>query len=257
MEDDITTVVEEETFPLKFFDRILGIFFSPGKVMSNVKEYPRIGAAAFAALAFAGVGGLYAKRIAEIALEEQSMIYLERYGPNYLDLTGAVQAYASNETLSTVTTIGTILLTPFIAAFLAALALFIITKVFRGFARFGQYYAMFFNIYIVTNLLSLVPTVFMVMNDSALNVLSLGFLMPDGDMTVPLYNLLTSIHLIGLWEAVLVLIGVKVMNEWKFPKAFAVAVLYFAVSVCFTAAVQIGSLMLTDWSFGMMNQFTF
>jgi len=257
MDDGIDKVIEEETFPMKFFDRVLGIFFAPGKVLANVKEYPKIGAAVFMAIVFAGLGGLYARQTAEIALEEQQLIYLERYGAGYLDLNEAIQSYASNETLATVTTIGTLVVTPFIAAFLASLIVFIITKAFRGYARFGQYYAMFFHIYIVTGLLNLIPTLFIVMNHSTTNVLSLGVLMPGGNVTSPLYNILSAVTLAGLWEAVLVCVGVKIINEWKFAKSFFAALVYYVIWAAGAAAIQIGGLMVTDWSFNMMNSISF
>ena len=255
--DEENKIIEEEVFPLKFFDRILGIFFSPVKVMKNIKEYPKIGAALFVALVFAGLGGVYAVDIANIALEEQSMIYIERYGPDYMSLTEAAQEYTSNETLTTITTVATLLITPFVMAFVLSLLLLLITKIFRGEARFTQYFSMFFHIYILTNLIGLIPTVFMVMNQSSVNILSLAVLMPGGNITMPLYNLLASVHVQGVIEALLILAGVKVFNEWKLPKSFAVTFINYVIVVAAAVLIQYASILVMDWSFGMISTISF
>jgi len=254
MDDEMTRIVEDEIQPLKFFDRILSIFFSPGKVMKNIAEHPKIGAAVIIVLILAGLSAVYATDIAAISLDEQTIIYIERYGADYLNLNEAMQTFTDMGALTTVTAVATMLATPFVTAFGAALVLFVLSKIGKGEARFGQFYSMYFHIYIVTYLLNLIPTLFMVMNRSTLNILSLAAIyMPDGNVTSPVYNILTAVSVISVWEAILVFIGVKNLNGWKAGKSLVVTVIDFILCAGATAAVQTASILVVDWSFNMMS----
>jgi len=254
MDDELTKIVDDEVAPLKFFDRVLSIFFSPGKVMKNIAEHPKIGAAALVVLILAGLSAVYAMDIANISLDEQTIIYIERYGADYLNLSEAMQTLTDMGALTSVTAVATVLVTPFVTAFGAALVLFILTKMSRGEARFGQFYSMYFHIYIVTYLLNLIPMLFMVMNRSSLNVLSLAAVyMPDGNVTSPKYNILTAVSVISVWEALLVFIGVKNLNGWKAGKSLIVTAVNFILCAGATAAMQIAGILVVDWSFNIMS----
>ena len=260
-EESLTRIVEDDVFPMKFFDRVFGIFFSPGKVMENIKQYPKIGAAVIVVLIISAISAIYAMDIAEIALEETTIIYVERYGADYFNFSEVLQTGAGGagmDLIVNITTIATLLVTPFVMAFIATLVLFIFSKIFRGWARFGQLYTMLFHIYMVTYLLNLIPTAFIVINQSSLNILSLAmFFMPDGNITMPMFNLLSAITIPAIWEAVLIFIGIKILNEWKNGKALAVTALNLGIWVGGAVLIQHLSLMVMDWSFNLMTGTTF
>ena len=252
--NEIFTIVEEEVQKMGFFQRIASLFVSPVRLMQNIKYYPAIASMLFFVMALSLFTMPFMDAMTEITNNKMSEIMLTRYGQDFLNFMDSAQSTANTGATSIITTITTIIalivVYP-IMCFLKALVLFIITKIARrGEARYVQYASMYAHVLVITVIGSLITTAIMVATDTLLDASSLAAIfMPNGDISMMSYNLLSSITLFKIVETILMFIGVKEINSFSTTKAVAIVSVMFVLTAIFTAVIAGSSLLILDMSY--------
>lgn len=252
-DNDITRVVEPEIKKMNPLDRLISLFISPVALMKNIKLYPVI-LVPLLIVTLLALGMLpFMGRYTEIQTRIFSNVSLERYGMDYFNLTPVDEEEETAQTVSTITNItttATLLVSYPISAFFAALGLLILTKIARGQAKLGQYFSLYLHLFILSAIGAIITTSMSVMLDSTLDITSLAAIfMPLGNITMLVYNLFSSITVFNVWVAVLVIIGVKVINECSTVKAVIIGL----ISYLFSVAISTATLSMTFLSFDIMN----
>lgn len=233
----IEYIIEDDAKPMTLIQRIVSVFLSPGKLMENLSKYPKMLAPLVVFLVVGVALAAIYPQVTRIALEEQSLMMTERYGTDIMrsgteamdEMGGIVSAAtATSAVLSAITG-------PYISGFFAAVGLLILSFIFRVKSKFTHYYSMYVHIAMVTSVLTLVSTVFMLITNSSIDVLSLGMLMPGGNTLSATYMALSAVSVANIWQAVLVCIGLKAFTGCNTNKAAMISGTYFAISVAISA----------------------
>jgi hypothetical protein len=251
--NEIFTVVEEEVQKMGFFQRLISLFTSPVRLMQNIKNYPVIAPMLFLVMALSLLTMPFINRITEITSDIMSEIMLMRYGQDFLTFMDSAQSAANTQSASAITIITTVLAIIIaypILCFAKALVLLIITKFARGGAKYAQYASLYAHVLIITVVGALISTPIMAAMGTLLDISSLAAVfMPAGNFSQMSYNLLSSITLFSVLEAVLLVFGVKVINDFSNKKAIIVVSIMFTLSVLFTTIIAGSSLFFMDMSY--------
>jgi len=246
--NEVFTAVEDEVQKMGFLQRVASLFIAPVKLMQNIKEYPVIASMLIFVMALSLLTLPFMSRITELSQNMISEIMLARYGQDFLSLLETQSANISTTSLISAI-VGVIIAYP-IACFLKALVLLIITKIAKGGAKYKQYASMYAHVLIISALSGLIITPIMIAMGAILDVSSLAALfMPNGNISMMSYNLLSSITLFTIIEAVLVMIGVREINGFSNTKAIVTVLIMFALSTVFTAAMAGVSIFALDISY--------
>lgn len=230
-------VVTENTKPLKFTERIASLFVSPAKLMENIADNPKVAAAFIVNIILCLLVLPFSQSATRIILEQQALVFTERYGPSFYEVYQMQQAKQLTGVLNYVTTFGISLVGVLIAIVFDAILLIILTKIFKGTAKFLQYVSMLFHISIISAIGLLVYYIGIVVLKTSLNITSLAaVLMPNGNLTVFLYNILSSITIFTIWKYFLVFLGVKITNGFNAVKSAVIAIISFLIALI-TAAI--------------------
>lgn len=241
MSDDntLTHVVEAETVRMKFVDRLISLFVSPAALASNIKTFPAVLIPLIIVTLLALTTLPLMPRYTEIQMRVFSNVSLERYGVDYFSFSAAdpddpaVQTATSFQ--SAVSAISIVVAYP-ISAFFSALGLLLMTKIARGKAKLIHYYSLVMHTNIIAALGALVVMVLCVTLDTTLDVTSLAAVfMPLGNGTDIAYNIFSSISVFSLWTTAIIVIGMKVINEWSTVKAVVVGLVGYAITIAYSA----------------------
>ena len=248
----ITQAVEiQEVNRLNFAARILSLFMSPGKLMANIRAYPLILQPLAMVILISILSLPIATQYVEIVSEQLSILSIEHFGVDYFDMLNIAQDTAAMPdavlTAANVISVISVVAGVIIMMLLSTLGLFIIAKIAKSPQTFTHYFSMFAHLSILSTLGVLAVATIGVAIDTWVDVTSLAaILMPGGDVTQMLYNVLASINLFGLWVAILVIIGLKELNEWTYTRAIVAGTIFYALSVAISAVIM-------WWSFAMLN----
>jgi hypothetical protein len=177
---------------------------------------------------------------------------LERFGFDYthigadFDDDGLLQT--AYDTITIISAgVGAVIAYPISAVF-SALFLFILCKIMRGPAGFQPYFSMYAHLCIITALCGVITMWACVVFDNLLDILSLAAVfMPEGNYTNMTYNFLSAVNLPAIWTTVLLIIGLKSINEWSAAKAALAGGIAFVCSVSFAAASLGAVFFMYDW----------
>jgi hypothetical protein len=249
---EITKIVEPETFPMKPVERIVSIFVSPGALTANIKTYPKAWVPMLVCILISVASLPFTLRVADIQLQQLSIASIDRYGVDYFSIGAAFDDDGFMQTtINTVTVISTavgLVVSYPAAAVFAALLLFILCKLMRGPAMFQHYFSLYAHVYVISAICGLVSMAGFVAFGNMLDILSLAAVfMPDGDNANMLFNVLSAINIPAIWTTVLIVIGLKNINEWPAEKALIAGTAAFLFSVAFTAASLGASFYMIDW----------
>lgn len=252
----IEYVIEDDTKPMNLIQRIVNVFLSPGKLMENLNKYPKMLAPLVVFLVLGVAMAAIYPRVTQIALEEQSLLMTERYGTDILS-SGTAALNEFGGIIDAATAAGAIfsaMTGPYISGFFAAVGLLILSLIFRVKSKFTQYYSMYVHIAMVTTVFTLVSTIFMIITNSSIDVLSLGMLMPGGNTLNVTYMALSAISVANIWQAVLVCIGLKAFTGCTTNKAAIISGTSFVFSVALSASSAIFWGMYYDFFNNLMFQ---
>jgi hypothetical protein len=251
---------ETETTRMKPLNRLMSIFVSPVELMKNIKVYPAVLVPLILCVLISLATLPLLMRYSDIQTRALSLISLERYGVDYFNILTAVDedetivAQTTVDTITLATNIVTAVLTPALYSFFAALGLFILTKIARGKVQLKQYFSMYVHLYVITAIGILVMTALGVALNTTLDVTSLAAaFMPLGNITMLVFNVLSSISLFNVWVTVLTVIGVRVINDFTWKRAVIIVFAAFAFSVAFSAV----SMSATFFTFDMLSGIDF
>lgn len=243
--EELTRVVEPEVHKMGAVQRIINLFVSPSELMQNIKVYPVILIPLIVSMAIGLISVPLTSQIMPIVQQELSIISIDRYGIDLMNLGAQGDIYGdfNVEEMDTFLMISSVIgaiITPLIISFILALGMLVLSKIARGDATFGQLLSMYMHIYIIIILGELIVSGLMVTTGNFLNMTSLAAVfMPQGNIAMVSFNVLSSISIFTVWVAVLTFIGVKILNQFGNIKAGILAGIAFFVGMAF----QVGSLM--------------
>jgi len=246
--DELSRVVEPEIVKMSATQRMFALLASPGELMRNVKAYPVILAPFLLAVVLGLLTIPVGLAITEISMVEMRHIFTERYptaAMNPFDMDALAGEYGD---LPAADIVGmTVIITsvigafafPFIIGFFATLGIFILSKILRGPAKFGQTFSMYLHVYVLYALGLLVAQALMVATGSFVDVTSIApLLMPQGNISQPMYVALMSISVFSIWYTVITFIGVKVINDFCNTKAAIITIITFAAWIGINAVLS-------------------
>ena len=247
--EELTRMVEPDAPKMGPVQRIINLFLAPGELMQNIKLYPVIAVPFVVALIIGLVSIPATSQMSELMMQELSIISIEMYG---VDLSGWTQLqeqglYGDDLTsafnvFATVTMAISAAIMPFLYSAIAAVLFIILVKILRGGARIGQLFSMSMHLYIISALGTAVVAALMVSTGRLVDMTSLAaVIMPDGNISMLQFNLLSSISIFNIWSHVLVFIGIKVLNDFSVVKAGIIT----GVSLLATIAIHVGTYMST------------
>ena len=246
---ELERVVTPENKKMGPFERIINLFVAPTDLMKNIRLYPAIFMPFIAALVLALAAIPFTTQYSEMMLQELSIISLELHG---VDLSGWTQMQEANVygeqmasgmgAFAVVSQVITAFVMPFLYALIAAVIFIILVKIFRGSAKFGQLYSMCMHYYVLSALGSLVVVALAVTTGRFIDLTSLAaILMPNGNISMVSFNVLSSISIFNIWVHIIIFIGIKVLNDFSSVKAGIIT----GISFLLTIAVNVGILMST------------
>ncbi|GHU53784.1 hypothetical protein AGMMS49975_12820 [Clostridia bacterium] len=208
-----------QTKPFKLSQRILSAFASPTKLMENIKECPVLMPPILFFLVVGLVLAICLSGSTEVLTQAQSEARISRYGTDIMAIPNADTPEAQQQAnIVKYSTMGGMVFgsvtNPYVNGFFMALVLLLVTKVImKGNATLQQNFSMCVHIFIVTSTLGIITYAYMDIMKVPIDTLSLA----ATDPTVPLfstrYALLSSVSLAGIWQALLIFIGVRVLND--------------------------------------------
>jgi hypothetical protein len=265
-DDELTREVEPETVKMGVVERLIALFFSPGKLMANIGHYPVVGVPLVAAIVVSLLSLPLLADYTEITTRECSYISLERYGVDYFNLVTSDfddmgDAEALNSTINAITNVSTavsaVVSYP-VMAFFAALWLFIVTKIARGGVKLITYYSMYMHIYIIAALGSALVMFLGNMSNTMLDLTSLAAVfMPKGDITSLLFCLLMTVNIFGLWQCALVYVGTKEIAGFSAKRAAVVTLIVYFSTVLVTAGSTASTFFVIDLTNDLLGSIPF
>ena len=253
----IERMVEPDAPKMGVGSRILNLITSPSELMRNIKLYPVVLIPLLLSIAIGLISIPTQQRFTEVYLQELSHISIEMYGVDLsgwttlqeMDVYGDVGDVAG--LLDIVTLVGLAaasLFTPPLLSFLSALMLFIFSKIAKGSATLGQLFSAYMHIYVIIAIGSFVMSGLIAATGNFLDVTSLAALvMPHGNLSMPLFNILSYISIFNIWVTFLTFVAVKELNGFSNVKAGIITGIAFAVS----AGLTVGTFMLTFWGWNV------
>lgn len=258
-EHEITRVVEPEVIKMGVVSRVLNIFISPVELMHNIKAYPvfLVPFLLSVVIALAGIGP--SRHVTEMMNEEIAFISIERFGFD-MTMTQTFDEYGDfpvEEMVSTVEIVMVVamaFINPLLISFFGTLGVFILSKILRGRATFGQTFSMYMHLYVILALGAVVSMFLMSMTGSIVDMTSLAaIVMPGGRIDDIVFNILSAIAVFPIWSTVLLFFGVKVINEFSTAKSAIIACISYAVSILISAGTVMVTFMFMEMGANAMQ----
>jgi len=254
MNEELTRMVAPEVIKMNVLQRIIALFTAPGELMKNIKVYPVILVPFLLSLVIGLVGIAPTRQSTELANQELSHIFTERYpgAANPWDIASFADEYGeaaiSEGYLDAVTLVTLILFAaigPLLVSLLSSIGLFILCKIMRGSVTFVQMFSMCIHTYVLMALGSLVTAFFISLTGNIVDITSLAAVVsPNGRLDDVMHNAFSAVTVFIIWSVVLEFIGVKILNNFSAVKAGIVVAIGFAAYV----AVTVAMVMSTWWA---------
>jgi len=257
-QEALTRMVEPDAPKMGAVQRVINIFISPGELMQNIKLYPVV-LVPFIVSVIIGLASLpVVGQVQDIMMQELSNISIERYGFDMMGFAGQADIYgdldmdAIMDATTMVMGIAGAVFTPLIIGFLAALGLWILSKICKGGATLGQMFSMQMHIYIFVAVASLISSFLMVSTGRFLDMTSLAaVMMPDGNISMVMFNVLSAISIFNIWTVILNFVGVKIINGFSNVKAGVIAFVYFLATTVIYVGITMSTFFFWDMAMGM------
>jgi len=252
--EELTRMVTPEIKKMGTIQRIISLFIAPGELMRNIKAYPVVLVPLILSIAIGLLSIPVTLQGQELMSRELSNISIERYGFDLMDVTMGANEYGDDlsgamDAVMLVTTVAGVIIGPLLISFFGALGLFILSKILRGQAKLGQFFSLYLHLYILSLLGGLISVGLMIMTDRYLDMTSLAsVLMPDGNISMFSFNVLSYISVFSIWLTILSYIGVKIINDFSSVKAVIVT----AIATLVGLAIHVGTFMSTFIMWDMM-----
>jgi len=245
--EELTRVVAPGARKMSIVQRIISIFIAPGELMHNIKAHPVVLAPLILCIAIGLLSMPVTLQGQDLLNRELSNISIERYGIDLMNLAAGANEYGDDLTgalgvVTLVTTIAATIIGPALISFITALVLLVLSKILRGQAKLGQLFSMYLHVYVLSLIGSLISISLMVMTDNYLDMTSLAaIIMPDGNISMFSFNVLSGISVFIIWATILTYLGVKIINDFSGVKAWIVT----GISFLGWLAIHVGTFMST------------
>ncbi|MCL2422232.1 MAG: YIP1 family protein [Defluviitaleaceae bacterium] len=249
--EEITRMVAPDAPKMGIVNRLINIFVSPVELMQNIKLHPVILVPLLTAILITLVAIPISTQLVEISNRELTNISIERYGMDVFGLTADADIYGDMDngasTFTLVTSIATALFMPPFMSFISALGLWILSKILRGSTTLGQMFSMYLHVYVLLAVASVLVSWLMVTTGNLLDVTSLAaLLMPNGNISMFSFNMLSYISIFNIWATVLTYLGVKIINDISAVKAAIITAIAFIVGAIITAGLPMLTFVMMD-----------
>ncbi len=250
----------EKQKPMGVFTSITALFFSPIKLMENLKKNPRLGAPFLFFLVAGLVMGFLAVPYSEITMVGQQQIILERYGREYYDFMQSAMSMSQQMgggAGAAITTISGALggvVGIATMAFIVATLYFLVAKIAKSSITYKQTCSAFLYIFMIQAIGNALSILMSVLLYTPLNVFTLAMLMPDGNLLNPTFNILSAIGIFPIWMSILIFIALMKVGELSKTKAGVIAVLGYVIMVVYEAVVTpMIALQSLDFSYNLIS----
>ncbi len=243
METNLEMQKVEETKPMSFFEKLIGIFVSPTKVFENIKEYPKMLWPIVFVSMVTMLTGLVRMPLLEITLQRTNNMYMERYN---MDL-ASMQAGA--EGASEIGNIVGIALSPITVCILWAMGSVIlwgISKLFKGKADLKQILSLNAHVMMLSGIGALLAAPLGLLLQTDISVFSLGILLMDIDPTSFIHNLAQMIDIFGIWTTVLTAFGLSIISDFTKLRGYILSFLLYIGGVLFAATAASATYWILD-----------
>ena len=232
--------------------RIIKLFVSPIELMHSIKISPVVWQPLLLALALGLSVIPFSDQLMNIASRELTNWSIERHGvdlvgqPIQTDIYGD-DADNATDVFAVVTFVVSSFLSPLAGSFFATLLLWLISKIAKGKASFGQLFSMYMHIWIIRLVGTFVVSGLIVATDNFLDLTSLAAVfMPQGNSSMIAFNVLSSISIFSVWFAILAFLGIKVINEFSNIKAGIIAAIVFSLDIALFVGLSIFPYIMLD-----------
>jgi hypothetical protein len=257
--EELSRTIEPEIIKMKPVQRIIALFTAPKELMKNIKAYPVILVPFLVALIFGLITVIFGGAVFEMRMQEQSNVFIERHPgvTNPFDFESLFATEYNDIPMPDIRGMGIASLftgafiNPFLVSFVVTLAVFVLAKIMRGRATFGQTFSMCMHMYIIYALGILVVAGLMAATESLLDVTSLAaVLYPQADFTSLSYGVLSYIAVFPIWTTAIVFIGAKSLNDFSNAKAGIIAGFVFLGGMAYHILSLMGVFIMYDLMIG-------
>lgn len=250
---ELTRMIEPEVLKMGIGQRVVSIFASPGELMRNIKVYPVILVPFLMIILLSVISIPISLQIGDLVTNELSIISIERYGIDIMDL-GAFDVYGDLDDMASlmdaVAVVGAVIgaiVGPLIICALSAFGFWVFSKIFRGKATFTQLFSMYTHVYVIMTVGTILVSWLMISTDRLLDMTSLAaVLMPDGNISMLSFNALSAISIFSLWSSALTYLGLKILNDFAGYKAAIITVFAFLFYMAVHIIIYMSTFLLWD-----------
>lgn len=228
-----------EAKSMSFPQKAVKIFTSPVQVMKDIKDNPKV----LTPLIFLSILAIFifllSAPITQIALSKMNSLMLEKYGIS-------MPQTSTNSAVGVIfAPVGLIL-----GLLVGSFFLWLFSKIFGGAAKFKQIFSVNSHAMIITYIFTLISVPICVMLNTDVNPFSLAILMPNGAIDSFVYDIMYSITVFGVWQALVVAVGLYVVNDFSKTKGYLISISVYVLSIVITAS----SMMTPFWVQNMMHK---
>ncbi len=254
MENEVMQILtQDEVKKMSIVERTLGVFTSPFKVMENVKRYPTIVAPLIVVFILAFIVAVISIKLQPLSRDYISNLSIQRYGVDMM-ANQQTQAMLNGEIdlqkiLITIPSLVMVLLNLLISTLFS----WLVIKIFRGTSKFESVLSVMLHADIVFYVGTILSTVVQVLLATPISIFSFAVLMPHGDMTMYIYNLLSVISIFTIWKTLILTIGFKITNDFSKEKSIAIFFINLLIPALLTALITSSTFLFLDAAFSKMK----
>jgi len=221
-------------FPqMNLIQRIIGVIFSPGKVMQSLEQKPRILFALLLTI-FTPIVMIFSVFPMYLEFSRHTM------ESTYPNMTAEQIDQAINITKYTAPLGGA--LGAVAMWFFGALAIWVIIKIFKGEGRYKQVLSVTGYAAVISALasISLIVTTQITGTFSVVSLTSLASLLPNMKGSF-LYGAAKAIDIFSIWQYVVIAIGTATVSKLDKKKVYIIVACIFAVIVIYTGVMEVSA----------------
>ncbi len=235
MDENLNVVSENSIKPMNFIQRITGVIFSPGRLMQDLAQKPRI--------LFGLLLTLIAPAVMILAImpmyREYSRVTLEA---TYANMNIQMSPEQLEQAVDFAAIIGPISGAAGAAAmlFLGALILWGIVKIFKGEGRYKQFLSIT-GYTSVISALSVITAIISTRLTGAFNEVSytsLAALLPDMKGSF-IYGAAKALDVFSIWQYIVIAIGTAAVSKLDKKKAYLIVGCIFAVLLVYYGVMEV------------------
>lgn len=218
----------------KKINRFTGIFFSPYVTFKDIDEKPTFLPAMIVIFLIGAISSVLALLYAPIEFTDLLNVLLDKYGIEFYNYMKNILQASSQVTLSPVTIVSTSLvsfISILVMYLISSLFLFLFLLVLKGNIKYKKIFVSNLYIGIIIGIIGIAMISLQYILKTSQPIFSLAVFMPNGNFTMPLYNILRTIDLANIYSAVLTGLMIGAMTDFSKKKIIIVTLIIFAVNV--------------------------